>query len=182
METPKIADFGSLITPGREYRIKVTPTINNSTRSLRYVKEADRQCAYSVDRYLRFYRTYTRHHCSLECEANFTLNVCRCVPLYLPSTCDQILHSFLFSSFHFSSSSFFRFYFSPPFLFPPFSVLLLPFLKLPIRCSLKKKLKFQVHTRYEKHNFHCDSKRRLIIPMCTFCTILENTTISAPVL
>ena len=112
VEMPKIADFGSLIAPGREYRIKITPTINNATKSLRNVKEVYRQCAYSADRYLRFYRTYTQKHCSLECEANFTYTVCGCVPFYLPSTCAQILYSSLFSSFHFSASSFFRFYFS----------------------------------------------------------------------
>jgi len=87
VETPKIADFGSLIAPGREYRIKVTPNINNATKSLLNVKEEDRQCAYSADRYLRFYRTYTQKHCSMECEANFTYHVCKCVPFYLPSTC-----------------------------------------------------------------------------------------------
>jgi amiloride-sensitive sodium channel len=84
VEMPKIADFGSLIAPGREYRINVIPTINKATSSLRNVKEADRQCAYSEERYLRFYRTYTQKHCNLECEANFTFSVCRCVPFHLP--------------------------------------------------------------------------------------------------
>ena len=121
VEMPKIADFGSLLAPGRVYRITITPNFNNSTRSLRYMKEADRKCAYSADRYLRFYRTYTQKHCNLECEANFTYSVCSCVPFYLPSTCAQILYPSFFSSFHFSASSFFRFYLSLP------SFRLLPF-------------------------------------------------------
>ncbi|XP_021916874.1 pickpocket protein 28-like isoform X2 [Zootermopsis nevadensis] len=84
VETPKIADFGSLIAPGREYRIKIKPVINNSTMSLRNVKEVSRQCAYSQDKYLQFYRTYTKRNCILECEANYTFDVCKCVPFYLP--------------------------------------------------------------------------------------------------
>ncbi|XP_069704368.1 pickpocket protein 28-like isoform X2 [Periplaneta americana] len=84
VETPKIADYGSLIATGREYRVKIKPTITNSTNSLHKVREVDRQCAYSSDRYLRFYRTYTQRNCILECESNYTLSVCKCVPLYLP--------------------------------------------------------------------------------------------------
>lgn len=85
VETPKIADYGSLISPGREYRIQIKPVINNSTRSLRNVKEEARQCAYSQDKYLKFYQTYTQRNCILECETNYTLSVCDCVPIYLPS-------------------------------------------------------------------------------------------------
>lgn len=95
VETPKIADYGSLITPGREYRIRINPIITNSTESLHNVKEEDRQCAYSQDKYLRFYRTYTQRNCILECEANYTLSVCKCVPFYLPSTCGFLLSLFL---------------------------------------------------------------------------------------
>jgi hypothetical protein len=101
VETPKIADFGSLIAPGREYRVEISPIINNATRSLSNVKEAARQCAYSAERYLRFYRTYTQEHCNLECEANFTFDVCSCVPFYLPSTCAQMVYSSFFPFFRF---------------------------------------------------------------------------------
>ncbi|KAJ9596122.1 hypothetical protein L9F63_012706 [Diploptera punctata] len=84
VETPKIADYGSLIAPSREYRIKIRPTITNSSRSLNYVKEAERQCVFSSQKYLKFYKTYTQKNCVLECEANYTLKVCNCVPYYLP--------------------------------------------------------------------------------------------------
>jgi hypothetical protein len=86
VETPKIADYGMLIAPGREYRLKITPTINNAAKSLHNVKERNRQCAYSGDKYLLFYKTYTQKNCMLECESNYTLLVCNCVPFYLPST------------------------------------------------------------------------------------------------
>jgi hypothetical protein len=102
VETPKIADYGSLVAPGREYRIKIKPTINNAAESLHSVKEINRQCAYSGDKYLLFYKTYTERNCMLECEANYTLLVCNCVPFYLPSTWFTIaffLASFVFSFF-----------------------------------------------------------------------------------
>ncbi|PNF17623.1 hypothetical protein B7P43_G07373 [Cryptotermes secundus] len=84
VETPKIADYGLLLAPGREYRIKITPTINNAAKSLHNLREIDRQCAYSADKYLLFYKTYTQRNCMLECEANYTFLVCNCVPFYLP--------------------------------------------------------------------------------------------------
>jgi hypothetical protein len=164
IETPKIADFGSLIAPGKEYRIKITPTISNSSKSLRSVKKSERQCAYSADRYLRFYRTYTQNHCSLECEANFTYSVCNCVPVYLPSTCAQTLYSSLFSSFHFrlSLSSGFI-YLRLPFVSFPF-VSIPPFLKPRKNIQLKKQtLIFQLHTWYEKQICECVSRSRLMI-------------------
>ncbi|KAJ4440577.1 hypothetical protein ANN_08722 [Periplaneta americana] len=85
VETPMIAQYGHLIGPGMEYRIIATPKITNSTRSLRFIKEKDRQCAFSSDRYLKYFRTYTQKNCVLECRANYTLQVCKCVPHYLPS-------------------------------------------------------------------------------------------------
>lgn len=109
VETPKIADYGLLISPGREYRIQIKPVINNSTRSLHNVKEEARQCAYSQDKYLKFYQTYTQRNCILECETNYTLAVCDCVPIYLPS---MSLSSFFFLTlFFFYLSSFLCLYF-----------------------------------------------------------------------
>jgi hypothetical protein len=111
VETPKIADNGMLVAPGREYRMKIKPTINNAAKSLHGVKEISRQCAYSADMYLLFYKTYTQRNCMLECESNYTLTVCNCVPFYLPSTwltTGFFLASFVFLSFSISCVVVFR--------------------------------------------------------------------------
>jgi hypothetical protein len=117
VETPKISDFGLLIAPGREYRMKIKPTINTAAKSLRYVKQRDRQCAYSGEKYLQFYNTYTQRNCMLECEANYTLLMCNCVPVYLPSTwaTTGLFHASLVS-----------FSFSRVFVFRPFTYFCVP--------------------------------------------------------
>jgi amiloride-sensitive sodium channel len=85
VETPKVADFGLLLSPGEEYRVAVRPIISNASSSLRRIPENKRQCVFSDEKYLKFYHTYTQRNCALECEANYTLATCMCVPYYLPS-------------------------------------------------------------------------------------------------
>ncbi|KAJ9583986.1 hypothetical protein L9F63_021678, partial [Diploptera punctata] len=84
VETPKVAEFGHTLSPGKEYRIAIRPIITNSSATLKGIPTNKRQCVFSNEKYLKFYRTYTQRNCALECEANYTLEVCQCVPYYLP--------------------------------------------------------------------------------------------------
>ncbi|PSN50939.1 hypothetical protein C0J52_08126 [Blattella germanica] len=84
IETPKVSEFGYIISPGKEYRVVISPTIMNASASLRGIPKNKRQCLFSNEKYLKFYRTYTQRNCALECEANYTLETCGCVPYYLP--------------------------------------------------------------------------------------------------
>lgn len=94
VETPKVADFGFLVSAGEEYRVTIRPIISNASPSLRKIPENKRQCLFSNEKYLKFYRTYTQRNCALECEANYTLATCSCVPYYLPSRCSLLLYIF----------------------------------------------------------------------------------------
>ncbi|XP_066996104.2 pickpocket protein 28-like [Anabrus simplex] len=84
VETPKIAQTGNFLTPGEEIRVSIRPSITNSTPQLRYIPKSKRQCVFSSEVYLKFYRTYTQRNCALECEANYTLEICKCVLSYMP--------------------------------------------------------------------------------------------------
>ncbi|CAI6360669.1 unnamed protein product [Macrosiphum euphorbiae] len=86
VETPKISSFGSLVSPGRETSLEIHPTVGMATPTLAEIEKEKRQCVYSAEKQLRFYRTYTQRNCILECEANFTLTFCQCVMYYMPST------------------------------------------------------------------------------------------------
>lgn len=86
VEAPKVAEFGYLLSPGEEYRVAIKPMITNASSSLRKIPQDKRQCVFSNEKYLKFYRTYTQRNCAMECEANYTLAMCFCVPYYLPST------------------------------------------------------------------------------------------------
>ncbi|XP_069692716.1 pickpocket protein 28-like [Periplaneta americana] len=84
VETPKVSEFGLLLTPGQEYRMVIRPTITNASSSIRKIPENKRLCVFSDEKYLKYYNTYTQRNCALECEANYTLSICKCVPYYLP--------------------------------------------------------------------------------------------------
>lgn len=87
IETPKISAFGTLICPGTETQVIIKPTMDIASNQLRGIDQDKRQCFFSDERNLRFYRTYTQRNCVLECESNFTLYYCQCVMYYMPSKC-----------------------------------------------------------------------------------------------
>ncbi|XP_048521694.1 pickpocket protein 28-like [Dendroctonus ponderosae] len=84
IETPKMADFGFLISPGFETRVTIEPSVREATETLRDVAVQKRQCYFSNERPLQYYRFYSQRNCLLECQSNYTLNLCECVPYYLP--------------------------------------------------------------------------------------------------
>jgi amiloride-sensitive sodium channel len=82
---PKIAYYGAMVPPGRESKVIITPNIMTSEENIGDISVQKRQCYFTSERYLRYYRTYTQKSCVRECEANFTLAYCGCVLYYMPS-------------------------------------------------------------------------------------------------
>ncbi|KAJ8913266.1 hypothetical protein NQ315_012884, partial [Exocentrus adspersus] len=56
IETPKVADFGSLLSPGIEARFSITPSVREATSSLRSISIQNRQCYFLNERRLLYYR------------------------------------------------------------------------------------------------------------------------------
>ncbi|XP_074108181.1 pickpocket protein 28 [Cotesia typhae] len=86
VETPKMTDFGFAISPGEETRIVITPRINTASLSILGIPSKKRKCFFNTERKLKYYRTYTQRNCLLECEANFTQQICNCVQYYMPKS------------------------------------------------------------------------------------------------
>ncbi|XP_015594264.1 pickpocket protein 28 [Cephus cinctus] len=84
VETPKIADFGFSLNPGSETRVIISPRITTASKTIIKVPLKKRKCFFTTERKLRYYRTYTQRNCILECEANFTREICQCVEHYMP--------------------------------------------------------------------------------------------------
>ncbi|KAK5646217.1 hypothetical protein RI129_004681 [Pyrocoelia pectoralis] len=84
LETPKMADFALLTAPGIEARIIIRPKIYDASFTIRGIDIKKRMCYFTNEKDLQFYRTYTELNCKLECQANYTLSLCGCVPFYLP--------------------------------------------------------------------------------------------------
>lgn len=55
-ETPRISDFGTLIAPGYETRIIVSPRISTASRMIRKIPTQQRQCMFSSESNLSYFR------------------------------------------------------------------------------------------------------------------------------
>lgn len=56
IETPKIADYGFTVTPGHETRAVITPKISDATNLVRKVPIQLRQCFFSNEGNLTYFR------------------------------------------------------------------------------------------------------------------------------
>lgn len=83
-ETPKIADYGFSITPGHEARVLVTPRIADASSLIRTVPVKQRNCVFSHEGNLSYFRTYSRKNCEMECESRYLIEQCGCVLYYMP--------------------------------------------------------------------------------------------------
>ncbi|XP_065341967.1 pickpocket protein 28-like [Cloeon dipterum] len=84
VESPKMSSFGAAISPGKENFVVIRPELTRSTGKIEPTKVNKRHCFFLHERSLRFYRTYTKHNCAMECEANYTLAKCGCVEYFMP--------------------------------------------------------------------------------------------------
>lgn len=68
-----------------EARIAIKPTLITTSNELRSYSPNQRNCFFSDERPLRFFRFYSQHNCQSECLANFTKRLCECVKFSMPS-------------------------------------------------------------------------------------------------
>lgn len=73
------------LSPKYEINIAVKPNVITTSENLRSYDAKIRQCFYSTERSLRFFKVYTENNCRLECLANYTLSKCNCTAFYMPS-------------------------------------------------------------------------------------------------
>lgn len=55
-ETPKIANYGFAIAPGRESRVVITPTLSDASAAIRNIPVQQRQCIFADESNLTYYR------------------------------------------------------------------------------------------------------------------------------
>lgn len=92
-ETPKIADYGFAVAPGRESNIVVLPMVASAADGIRSMPRTSRKCVFASESRLVYYRTYTRKNCEMECEARLIAQTCGCQLYFMPrvSTVDATL-------------------------------------------------------------------------------------------
>lgn len=94
-ELPRLPDEFIHIPAEQHIYISVKPRMITTSKGLRRYKPMYRGCYFKTGRNLRFFRTYSRQHCELECIANFTRDACGCVKFYMPSECFWLMTSLI---------------------------------------------------------------------------------------
>uniref|UniRef100_A0A1I8MHV5 Uncharacterized protein n=1 Tax=Musca domestica TaxID=7370 RepID=A0A1I8MHV5_MUSDO len=84
VDFPFIRESGLPITTGKQTVVRITTNINEPSPTLRQVAPKDRQCYYSNEKTLRYFKFYTRQNCVSECDAELVYSICGCLPYYLP--------------------------------------------------------------------------------------------------
>lgn len=85
-EELKVSQHFHVASPDDDLFIMIKPKIITSSSELDHYNPSHRQCFFSYEHQLRFFRNYTQSNCEMECLANFTATECGCVKFSMPST------------------------------------------------------------------------------------------------
>lgn len=91
-EDPQLWKRRFNLSPDTTKVFQINAQVTKSTDDIRKYSSNVRQCYYSYERKLRFFKVYSKQNCETECLANYTLNRCGCVKFSMPSKLDRILH------------------------------------------------------------------------------------------
>lgn len=84
-ESPQIWRRYFHVSPGKTAFFTISPNVINASSSYKSYSPSVRQCFFSHERQLRFYKQYTQRNCELECVANYTVTKCACAEFAMPS-------------------------------------------------------------------------------------------------
>lgn len=76
--------------------ILIKPTMMITSEGLRIYAPDVRNCYFRSERKLRFFKSYSKKKCEIECLANFTRNELGCVRFYMPSKHVNLNRSYQF--------------------------------------------------------------------------------------
>ncbi|XP_061513414.1 pickpocket protein 28 [Anopheles gambiae] len=83
-EFPRLSEYHIRIPPMQAVSLIVKPRLLTTQRNLHRFPYSKRQCYFSDERTLRFFRVYNEQNCEFECLTNFTLASCGCVTFAMP--------------------------------------------------------------------------------------------------
>jgi len=83
---PQVSVNGDIKLSFSKYTdLEIKPEVMTSSPELEHYDPHKRQCYYSYEKHLQYFKFYTENNCKLECWTNATLKMCGCVAFYMPS-------------------------------------------------------------------------------------------------
>lgn len=74
----------------KEAEIAIKPKLITTSNGLRNYKPSQRQCFFTSERRLRFFKLYAQNNCEVECLANYTKIECNCSKFSMPSESNEL--------------------------------------------------------------------------------------------
>ncbi|KAH8295713.1 hypothetical protein KR018_005486, partial [Drosophila ironensis] len=84
IDQPRLKESGLPVMIGHQTSFRLIARSFEALPTIRHIDRSKRQCIFSDEQELLFYRYYTRRNCEAECDALFFLRSCDCIPYYLP--------------------------------------------------------------------------------------------------
>ncbi|ALC43708.1 CG33289 [Drosophila busckii] len=84
IDQPHMKESGLPSMLGHETNYRIVPRSYSAISSIRSIARSKRQCIFSDEQELLFYRYYTRRNCEAECDALYFHRLCNCIPHHLP--------------------------------------------------------------------------------------------------
>ena len=88
-EFPAMQKRSLIIEPGREHFIDLTSQVFSSSDGIKHLDPEKRNCFFSTEGSLEFYKEYTYTNCILECGIKAAEKTTACIPWYLPHSSDS---------------------------------------------------------------------------------------------
>ncbi|CAH2008358.1 unnamed protein product [Acanthoscelides obtectus] len=85
-ELPQLKKQFFQVSFGDAIMAAVQPKMTKTSQQVRKYNPVKRECYFSNEKYLRYFKQYTSSNCRQECYANYTSTVCGCAQFYMPRT------------------------------------------------------------------------------------------------
>lgn len=72
------------VSVGKQTTISIMPFMIYSSKDIKDYEPVNRQCFFSDEKKLKFFKIYSKTSCELECLADYTLSTCGCVKFSMP--------------------------------------------------------------------------------------------------
>lgn len=87
---PDFEKHNLLVGPNAAVTASITPSILEVSHIIKSHSLEQRNCYFLEERQLKFFKNYNQANCFMECLADYTLNICECVPFYMPSIYNSV--------------------------------------------------------------------------------------------
>ncbi|XP_068083945.1 pickpocket protein 28 [Anabrus simplex] len=84
VEVPLLSEKYFWVPLDHEVLVITTPDLITTSSGLKDYSPHSRQCYFSYERRLKYFKLYTQENCLLECLTNYTLQICGCAGFYMP--------------------------------------------------------------------------------------------------